>query len=179
MTPTLIVVYNGPSGETWFHQNERLWEDEKLLRFYRKEELLRLRRPTHYWEDDFYHVEMARDLRKLAQAGVLLNMGAHGQMMGLGAHWEMELFVHGGFTPLEALRIATINGFRHHGLDGQLGSLEAGKLADLVVLKENPLEDIRNTRSILTVMKNGFLYSGDDAARIHPVAEPAPALYFK
>lgn len=178
MTPTLIVVYNGPAGETFFHMRERLWEDEKLSNFFRKDELLRFRRPTHYFDDDFYHVEMAKDLRKLHQDGVLLQMGAHGQMMGLGAHWEMELFVHGGFTPLEAIQIATINGFKHHGLDHELGSIEPGKLADLVVLEQNPVNDIQNTRTVEYVMKNGVLYSGKDAARVYPDPEPARAMYF-
>jgi imidazolonepropionase-like amidohydrolase len=179
MTPTLIVVYNGPAGERYFHMRERLWEDEKLLNFFRRDELLRYRRPTHYFEDDFYHMTMAAELTKLYRRGVLLQMGAHGQMMGLGAHWEMEMFVHGGFTPYEAIEIATINGFKHHGLDHALGSLEPGKLADLVVLRENPLEDIRNSRSIEYVMKNGQLYDGNDAARVHPTTGAAKPMYFQ
>ncbi len=180
MTPTLIVLYDGPAGERWFHQRERLWEDAKLSNFYRRDELLRLRRPTTFhWDDDFHHPAAVAELRKLHDAGVLLQMGAHGQRMGLGAHWEVELLTHGGFTPLEALRIATINGFRHHGLDHALGSLEAGKLADLVVLSANPLDDVRNTRAIELVMRGGFLYAGSDGARVWPDPAPAPELYFK
>ena len=105
-------------------------------------------------------------------------MGAHGNMMGLGAHWEMELFAHGGFEPHEILRIATINGFRHHGLDHALGSVEEKKFADLVVLRMNPLEDIRNTRTIRYVMKNGVLHDGETADRVWPPAEPLAPLYF-
>ena len=179
MTPTLVVVYNGPAGDRYFHQTERLWEDEKLLNFFRRDELLRLRRPTHYWDDDWYHPEMAAELHRLHEAGVLLQMGAHGQMMGLGAHWEMELFVHGGFTPLEAIQIATINGFRHHGLEGELGSIEAGKLADFVVLGADPRGDVRNTRAIEYVVKNGVLYAGADGSRIHPDSRPAEPMYFQ
>ena len=149
-----------------------------LLRFFRKDELSGLRRPTHYWDDDLYHPVMAAELHKLHQAGVLLQMGAHGQMMGLGAHWEMEMFVHGGFTPLEAIQVATLNGFRHHGLDHELGSIEVGKLADLVVLGDNPLVDIRNTRSIRYVMKNGRLYNGDDASEVYPDPGTAKPFYF-
>lgn len=178
MTPTLIVVYNGPSGETYFHQTERLWEDEKLLQFFRKDELIRFRRPNFYWPDDHYAAQMGKTLKKLYDKGVLLQMGAHGQMMGLGAHWEMELFTHGGFTPYEAIEIATINGFKHHGLDHKLGSVEVGKLADLVIMTKNPLEDIRNTRSIEYVIKNGVIYSGKSADRIFPQPESGKKLYF-
>ena len=178
MTPTLIVVYGGPSGERYFHQTERIWEDPKLRRFFRKDELLRRRRPTHHFGDDFYHMEMARDLLKLHRAGVPLNVGAHGNMMGLGAHWEMEMFVHGGFDEMDVLAVATINGFRHHGLDRLLGSIEPGKLADLVVLTANPLDDIRHTRAIEYVMKNGVLYAGADAARVYPDPQPAGKMYF-
>ncbi|MCZ6901005.1 MAG: amidohydrolase family protein [Bacteroidetes bacterium] len=177
MTPTLIVVYNGPSGEQYFHMRERIWEDKKLLNFFRKEDLMRYRRPTHLFDDDIYAARMANELRKLYAAGVPLHMGAHGQMMGLGAHWEIELFVQGGFTPHQALEIATINGYRHHGLDHVLGSIEVGKLADMVILEKNPLDDIRNTRSIKYVMKNGVLYSGEDASRIYPIPQPSKKLY--
>ena len=179
MTPTLIVVYNGPAGERYFHMRERLWENEKLLHFFTKDELLRYRRPTHYFDDDFYHMEMAAELHKLYERGVLLQMGAHGQLMGLGAHWETEMFVHGGFTPHEALEIATINGFRHHGLDGDLGSIEKGKLADLFIVSANPLDDIRNTRRIEYVMKNGFLYRGKDCAPVYPEEGELGKMYFQ
>jgi len=179
LTPTLIVVYDGPSGETWFHQRERLWEDEKLLRFFHRDELMGLRRPTHYFEDEARHVSMAAEVKKLHDRGVLLQMGAHGQMMGLGAHWEVEMFVHGGFSPLEALQVATINGFRHHGLDGDLGSIERGKLADLVVLHADPLEDVRNTRHIDLVLKNGRVYSGEDGSRVLPERRSYRPMYFQ
>ncbi|HEX5724966.1 MAG TPA: amidohydrolase family protein, partial [Longimicrobiaceae bacterium] len=111
-------------------------------------------------------------------AGVPIQMGGHGQMLGLDAHWELELFTQGGFTPLQAIRVATINGARYHGLDRDLGSIEAGKLADLVVLERNPLDDVRNTRSIRWVMLNGVLYSGADASRVWPDPRPAGRMYF-
>ncbi|MCB0279486.1 MAG: amidohydrolase family protein, partial [Calditrichaeota bacterium] len=179
MTPTLIVVYNGPSGQGYFDFTERYWEDQKLLNFFRKDYLLGFRRSTKFWEDDYYWAQMASELRKLYKAGVSLQMGAHGQMMGFGAHWEMELFTHGGFTPYEALEIATINGFRHHGLDHSLGSIEVGKLADIVIMTKNPLENIRNSRSIEYVLKNGVVYDGNDASRLYPQPKKAEKMYFK
>lgn len=179
MTPTLLVVYNGPMGEGWYHQTTKLWEDPKLTRFISPISLNRVRRSTHIWPEDMYAWEMAAEVKKLYEAGTSLQLGAHGQMLGLGTHWELELFQKGGFSPAQILEIATIRGATHHGLDRQLGSLEIGKLADLVILSANPLEDIRNVRSIRYVMKNGILYSGDDAARVWPDPAPAPKPYFK
>jgi hypothetical protein len=173
-TPTLIVSYNGPAGEQLFHQTERLWDDPKLLTFFPKEDLLRFRRPTRFFDDDVYAEEMSREVKKLAGAGVSIQVSGHGQMHGLDKHWEMELLARGGFTPAEIIATATINSARYLGLDRQLGSLEPGKVADLVILDANPLDDIRHTRRIDMVMLGGVLHRGADASRVHP--EPRPAV---
>ena len=178
ITPTLLVVYNGPAGQSYFNMSERVWENDKLLRFARRENLLAGRRPTHYFSDDLYSPVMAGEHKKLMQAGVSIQMGGHGQMLGLDAHWEMQLMVQGGFTPMEALQTATINGARYHGLDEDIGSIEAGKLADLVVMAGDPVNDIRDTRLIRYVVKNGEVFAGEDLARVYPEAAPAPKMYF-
>ena len=178
MTPTLLVVYNGKMGEGWYHQGSKLWEDPKLTRFIAPEQLMRVRNPTHLWPEDMFAWTMAAEIKKLFAAGTSLQMGAHGQMFGLDAHWEMDLMTKGGFTPAQVLEIATIRGAAYHGLDGQIGSLEVGKLADLVVLDANPLVDIGNAQKIRYVMKNGTLYAGADAARVWPDPRPAGKPYF-
>ncbi len=179
ITPTLIVVYNGPSGETYFHRKERVWEDAKLLKFQTRDELLRTRRPTYFRDDEQYAPKMAAALKPLYEAGVSLQLGAHGQMSGLDAHWEMELYQMGGFTPAQVIEISTINGAWYHGFGDELGSLETGKFADLIVLDKNPLEDIKNARAISWVMQNGVMYSGADASRIYPNPAPTPSMYFQ
>ncbi len=180
VTPTLLVVYNGPVGQAYFDQSQRYWEDEKLLRFSTEERLRgRFRRVTHYWDDDLYSPEMVAAMKRLFDAGVLINAGGHGQMPGRDMHWEMELLVQGGFSPMDALQTATRNSAVYHGLGADLGSIEAGKLADLVVLGANPLDDIRNTQQVVHVLKNGVVYSGDDAARVYPEPVAAPGFYFQ
>jgi imidazolonepropionase-like amidohydrolase len=179
MTPTLIVQYGGRMGEGWMHQRDKLWEDKKLTQFILPQHLMRLRRTTHMWPEDFFARTMASSLRKLYAAGTSLQLGAHGQLLGLDTHWELEILAAGGFSPHQVLEIATIKGATHLGLDRSLGSLEPGKLADLVVLTQNPLDDIKHTTSIRYVVKNGIVYSGEDAARVFPNPRPAGAMYFK
>ena len=111
--------------------------------------------------------------------GGLVTLGAHGQMQGLGAHWELWMLEQGGMTQVEALKAATINGARYLGLDDDLGSLEVGKLADLIVLDEDPLDDLRNTESLSMVMLNGRLY---DAATLNEIGNhpgERPLLYWE
>jgi hypothetical protein len=178
MTPTLLVVYNGKMGEGWYHQGSKLWEDPKLTRFILPEQLMRVRNPTHLWPEDMAAWRAAAEMKKLFANGTSLQVGAHGQMLGLDTHWELDLFVKGGFTPAEALEIATIRGATHHGLESQIGSLEVGKLADLVILDANPLVDIANAQKIRYVMKEGLLFAGSDAARVWPDPKPTPKPYF-
>ncbi len=180
VTPTLLVVYNGPVGQAYFDQSQRYWEDEKLLRFSTEERLRgRFRRVTHFWDDDLYSPEMVAAMKRLFDAGVLINAGGHGQMPGRDMHWEMELFVQGGFSEMDALQTATRNAAVYHGLGADLGSIEAGKLADLVVLGADPLADIRNSQEVVFVVKNGVVYSGEDGGRVFPGAREAPVFYFQ
>ena len=103
-------------------------------------------------------LSVSRIANRLNQLGVPVSIGAHGQREGLGAHWEIWNFALGGMTPHQALATATINPARVHGLDKDLGTIEPGKLADLVVVRGNPLADIRNTRRVQLVLKDGVVY---------------------
>lgn len=93
---------------------------------------------------------------QLHRAGVGILAGAD-TPGGFALHQELEIFVESGLAPLDALRTATINPARYLGREDDFGSIENGKIADLVLLGANPLEDIRNTRSIEAVVFQGHL----------------------
>jgi Tol biopolymer transport system component/imidazolonepropionase-like amidohydrolase len=167
-TPTLLVAYGGLSGDRWFHQHYELWKDERLARFVPQgviDGLGRIRGVMATDPADWHHLAVAASARDLLRAGALVNLGGHGQMQGLGPHWEMWAFVQAGMTPLEALRVATLNPAKTLGLDADLGSLEAGKLADFAVLEQNPLERIENSETVALVVKNGVAYTPEQLAR--------------
>jgi imidazolonepropionase-like amidohydrolase/Tol biopolymer transport system component len=158
-TPTLVVGYGGLWGEQYWYQMTNVWENERLLRFVPRRIIdQRSRRRTMAPAEEFNHIRNAQIAKQLAERGVHVQIGAHGQREGLGAHWELWMFQQGGMTPLEALRAATLWGAEYFGMERDLGSIEPGKLADLVVLDANPLEDIRNSESIRWVMANGRLF---------------------
>ncbi|MFM2257298.1 MAG: hypothetical protein RIQ28_1145, partial [Pseudomonadota bacterium] len=115
-------------------------------------------------EDNYVDDESAREAAKLARLGVPVAIGAHGQEPGIAAHWELWSFVRGGMTTVEALRAGTIESARSLGYDKDIGSIEPGKLADLVILDADPTADIRNSEKIVKVMLNGRLY---DAATLN------------
>ena len=170
-TPTLIVGYGGIWGENYWYAKTNVWDDKRLLSFVPREIIdERSRRPVNAPDDEWNHFSNARVAHELQDRGVEVQLGAHGQREGLGAHWELWMFGQGGMTPLNALRAATIDGARYLGMDKDIGSIEPGKLADLVVLDANPLENLRNSESIRFVMLNGRLYDGTtlDEVGNHP-----------
>ncbi|MGE0209957.1 MAG: amidohydrolase family protein, partial [Lysobacteraceae bacterium] len=180
-TPTLVVSYGGLSGEYWWYARDSVWEDGKLARFFPRETLdaRSIRRETAP-EWDYYHIEVAKAAKALRDAGVKIQVGGHGQLQGQSVHWEIWSLVQGGFSNWEALRAATIDGVDLIGLGKELGSLEAGKKADLVVLNANPLDDIRASADTRYVMVNGRLFDVDaDMAEIGNRAVPAPTFYWQ
>lgn len=172
-TPTLIVNYGGLNGEYYFYQRDNVWENEKLLRFTPRaviDSRSRHRTMVPNEEYDNGHILVSNTAKNLSDAGVKVNMGAHGQLQGLGVHWETWMMAQGGMTPFEALQTATINAANYIGAGNDIGSLKEGKIADLILLSENPLEDIENTQTIEMVMANGRLYDAETMDEIgnHP-----------
>jgi Tol biopolymer transport system component/imidazolonepropionase-like amidohydrolase len=166
-TPTLLVAYGGLSGDKWFHQHYELWKDERLQRVTPQavvDSLGRIRSVMATDPADWHHVDVASQAKKVADAGGRVCLGGHGQMQGLGPHWELWAFVQGGMPPLQALRVATRWPAEALGMDKDLGSLEPGKLADFVVLEKNPLEKIENSETVELVVKDGTAYDPKDLA---------------
>ena len=158
-TPTLVVSYGGLAGEPYWLQAEDVFANPLLQRHTPPDVLAAdTTRRTKAPESNFVDDDNAREARKLAQRGVKVSIGAHGQQAGIGPHWELWSFVRGGMTPIEALRTGTIAPAESLGMARDVGSIETGKLADLVILDADPTVDIRNSDNVHRVMLGGRLY---------------------
>ncbi|MAL08169.1 MAG: amidohydrolase [Maricaulis sp.] len=157
--PTLVVTYGGMAADPYWTQAMDVWR-HPILSQHVPPQILQSQtvRRTTGPEEDYVDDDAAAVARELADAGVMISIGAHGQREGLAAHWEMWSFVRGGWTPLQALQAATVTPARFLGFEADIGRLEPGMLADLVVLTANPLDDIGNTDDIEYVMINGRMY---------------------
>jgi imidazolonepropionase-like amidohydrolase/Tol biopolymer transport system component len=157
-TPTLVVTFGGLAGDPYWRSHTDVFEQPILKRHVPPTELAASARRATAPDADYVDDDSAREARKLAKRGVLVSIGAHGQQDGIGSHWELWSFVRGGMSPIEALQAGTIVPARSLGMDADIGSLEAGKLADLVVLDADPTADIRNSEKVHRVMLGGRLY---------------------
>lgn len=163
-TPTLIVCYGAVTGEYYWYQHTEVWKNERLLHFTPRHILDERSRHREMIPEEEYqngHIRVSKSLKKMQDAGININLGSHGQLQGMGAHWEMWMLAQGGMSNLQVLKCATINGAQYLGMDKEIGSIAAGKLADLIVMDKNPLDDISNTNTIRYVMVNGRLYDAD------------------
>lgn len=157
-TPTLVVTYGGLAGDPYWRQATDVFDNPLLVHTPPKMLLAGNARRTKAPDWAFVDDNSAREAKKLAQRGVKVSIGAHGQQAGIAAHWELWSFARGGMTNVEALRAGTIEPARSLGMERDVGSLEVGKLADLVILTADPAQDIRNSDDIAQVMLGGRLY---------------------
>ncbi len=182
-TPTLLVSYGGPWAENYYYTHEDVVGDEKLNHFTPKREIdFKARRLQTsgpglggwFMEEEYAFKKHSAWLADLVEGGGRTGIGSHGQLQGLGYHWELWTLQSGGMDEHDALRAATIMGAEALGLARDLGSIEVGKLADLVILDANPLDDIRNSNTVDRVMMNGRLYDGDTLDELWPRQRAAP-----
>ena len=178
-TPTLLVAYGGPWAENYFYETTDVHGDAKLRRFIQHNELddKSLRRP---WFSKEQHIfpRLAEAAAKIVHAGGFVQIGGHGQLQGIQCHWEMWALKEGGLSNMEVLRAATIRGAEAIGFAQDLGSIEPGKLADLIVLNKDPLADIHNTNTIRLVMKDGELFEGDSLKQLWPKEKAVEPLWW-
>ncbi len=179
-TPTILVAYGGPWTENYFFQNTDVASDEKLGRFIPHQLLDNMTRRRGQWflKEEYVHPGIAEGAAKIVRAGGKVCLGSHGQLQGIGAHWETWALASGGLTEHETLRAVTLHGAEAIGLDSDVGSIEVGKLADILVLDRNPLDAIENTNSIRQVMKNGELFEAATLDQIWPEKKPLPKQFW-
>ena len=173
-TPTLCVAYGGISGEQYWYQVDDLWRHPRLQSFIPPHVLNpRSRRRNLSPDEDYNHIRVAEIAKARVDDGGLVQAGGHGQLNGICTHWELWSFVQGGMTPLEALACGTIHGAKHLGLDGDLGSIEPGKLADILVMERgaDPTKRVRDSQKIEWVIANGRVF---DAKRMNEYGDTAP-----
>ncbi|MEZ5427536.1 MAG: amidohydrolase family protein [Pyrinomonadaceae bacterium] len=179
-TPTLLVAYGGPQGKFYFFETTEVYGDKKLQRFNPQAVLdEKTARLPWFRESEYIFPQIAAGANAILQAGGRIGLGGHGELQGLQCHWEMWALKMGGMSNPDILRVATILSAEALGHGTELGSLAPGKMADLIVLDGNPLEDIKNTNTIRYVMKNGEMFEGDTLNQIWPEKKMLPEPWWR
>jgi len=177
-TPTFIVAYGGPSGRQYYLTHTDVDQEERLRFFTPHDELDKWQSTQFYRDDQYVHTLHAEQLTKWVEAGGRAGLGSHGEVQGLGTHWELWMMASGGMDNHDALRLATLHSADAIGLAGDIGSIEVGKLADLQVLASNPLDDLENSTDITYVMKNGRMYEAATLTEVWPRQRALPTQWW-
>ncbi|MDG2130718.1 MAG: amidohydrolase family protein [Fuerstiella sp.] len=179
-TPTLSVAYGGITGEQYWYEVDDLWLHPRLQTFIPPHVLNpRSRRRNKSPLEDYNHIRVARIAKQRVDDGGLVQAGGHGQLNGICTHWELWSFVQGGMSPMQALRSGTLHGARYLGLDGDIGSLEVGKLADILIMESgaDPTQKIRDSQKIQYTIANGRIF---EAASMKEVGgQEAPEFFWE
>ncbi|WP_160299223.1 amidohydrolase family protein [Sphingomonas sp. SRS2] len=164
---TTLMVNGG--GQDHFIVEQHPNADPKLNRFAPRF-IVDMKTRKRDWRElsDAMFPAYAAGAASVVRDGGLVGMGSHGELPGIGFHWEMAAHVMGGMTPMEALRAGTIGSARAIGREADFGSLESGKVADMLVLDRDPRADIRNSLSIRQVMLGGRLYDAETLDELWP-----------
>lgn len=178
-TTTLNITNGGPEGEDWAIARDDPYANPAILHWW--PQLFRDQLFLHaHWRPlgEYRFPAIAADAAKLQAEGGLVGIGSHGETPGIGFHWEMELHAAGGMTPMAVLHAATIGSAETIGRKRDLGSIEAGKIADLVALSADPLADVRNARAVAWVMRDGHLYDAQDLSEVWPTTRKLSPNWF-
>ena len=171
---SITFVVGGPAvwNEEYFWQESELWKDPKQQRWLPWRMLVphTRRRPLRPLSDYSFPL-LAQGLADIVAEGGSGAIGSHGQHHGIGSHWEVWMAA-AAMGPLGALDLATRQGAAFLGLEHELGTIETGKLADILVLDRDPLADIRATTAIRVVIKDGRIHDGDTLDEVWPEARP-------
>jgi len=179
-TPTLLVSFGGPFAVDHFIGNQIGLNDKKLHRFMPPKLISqRIQKANQVEPERHIYPQVAKGAKEILDAGGNVGLGGHGEMQGLQVHWEMWAMASGGMTNLDVLRVATLESAKAIGLDSEIGSIEVGKLADLVVMDLNPLDEIVHTNSISRVMVNGTLYNANTLAQQWPQEKDLPIAWWQ
>lgn len=177
-SPTLVVAGPGPWNIEYFFAESDVWKDPKHRRWMPWRQMMgHLRRRTLRPETDYSFPLLAQGVADIIAEGGYGALGSHGEHHGLAPHWEVWMEA-SALGPLGALRVASLHGARFLGVDQDLGSIAVGKLADILVLDANPLENIRNTLTLRYVMKGGVLYDADTLDEMWPNQRPFGPYYW-
>jgi imidazolonepropionase-like amidohydrolase/Tol biopolymer transport system component len=179
-TPTMGVAFGGIAGENYWYDTTEVWKHPRLSQYVPSEildprSMRRPKAPHHHYN----HINVATVAKELQDLGVKINAGGHGQREGLAMHWEMWMMAQGGMSPLQAIKTATIAPAQTLGLDSQIGSLKAGKLADILVIDGDVSEDIRLTDRVIYTMVNGRLYDASTMNEIGNYDNKRAKFYFE